>query len=416
MDYMSLLSNMPSGFWETIIGWFLGFIQNYGWTIIVFTICLKIVMLPLDFFQKKITRDNAKKQAILKPELDKLKEKYGNNQEEINKRTMELYKRENYNIVGGCVGMLVNMVLTMAIFFTLFAAMNNVSQFKIKEEYATLEQTYVVEYEYINAIDNSYDLWEDYVLTIAEARTSAGIKYDASPEIYEGTKEEYLDHVELETINEYKFEYAQNKVNDKFKQIKNGWLWVKNIFRPDTLASTFPNYNDYINLTGFKFTEKTEMNGEIEVTFLYKSPISNVYFTTETDANDAFSNDYNFITSKVQAEYGQWNGYYILIILAAGTTLLGQLLMNAGTKAKNKKGQEVKVQSAQTNKLLMILMPAVMIFFTIGYSAAFALYIIVSSGFSALASYLLNLLFNKMDEIKENKNVVKIDYSRKGAK
>ena len=53
MDIVNLISaNMPSGFWENIIGWFNSFITSYGWAIIVFTIALKIVLSPLDFYKK----------------------------------------------------------------------------------------------------------------------------------------------------------------------------------------------------------------------------------------------------------------------------------------------------------------------------------------------------------------------------
>ena len=56
---------------------------------------------------------------------------------------MELYKRENYNIVGTCFGLLINLVLTMVIFFTLFSGINKMQYYTIDKEYETLTNTYI---------------------------------------------------------------------------------------------------------------------------------------------------------------------------------------------------------------------------------------------------------------------------------
>ena len=146
MDLGNLLSSMPNGFWENLLGSFYSFIGNYGWTIIIFTIVLKLVLSPLEFWQKKSTRDNTKMQAILKPELDKIKQKYAGNEQMINQKTMELYKKNNYNVMGTCGGMLVYLVITMVVLFGLLGAMSNISYYKVKEDYTICETNNSVEF------------------------------------------------------------------------------------------------------------------------------------------------------------------------------------------------------------------------------------------------------------------------------
>ena len=80
---MSLLAGWTMDMWSPIINVF-SFIPNYGWMIIVFTIALKLILSPLDIWQKKVSRDSMRKQEKMQPQLDKLKKQYGNNQQLLN--------------------------------------------------------------------------------------------------------------------------------------------------------------------------------------------------------------------------------------------------------------------------------------------------------------------------------------------
>ena len=70
-----LCSTWPEGnFWASIIKLF-DFVGSYAWTIIVFTIVLKLVLSPLDFLQKFYTNKTTRQQAKLQPELQKLQKR-----------------------------------------------------------------------------------------------------------------------------------------------------------------------------------------------------------------------------------------------------------------------------------------------------------------------------------------------------
>lgn len=74
------------------------FIGNFGLAIIFFTLLIKLILLPLNLKQDKSMRDMKK----IQPDVEKLKEKYKENPQELNKKTMELYKKYNVNPFGGC--------------------------------------------------------------------------------------------------------------------------------------------------------------------------------------------------------------------------------------------------------------------------------------------------------------------------
>ncbi|MBQ0017211.1 MAG: YidC/Oxa1 family membrane protein insertase [Clostridiales bacterium] len=411
VNLTNLLADLPGGFWQTIIGWFADFITSYGWTIIVFTVVLKLVLSPLDFWQKLSMRKTQKQQALIQPELDKIKEKYGNNKEVVNQKTMELYQKNKISPMGGCLGMLVNLVLTMVIFFTLFGAMNNISQYKVAKEYDGLKAEYV---SFYNG-ETTFDIDEENKdKTYLECIDYGKIYYD---EHEAEIKETYPEDISKDR-DSFGLYFGQTcgqlKVENKFNEIKESWLWIKNIFRPDNYASSFPNYNEFLSSTGSNIYKVKTVEGT-ETQYYYQDINGNLYEYIEgdTDGNTTRLNqakeqgekDFNLITLQVRTSYGSWNGYFILVILAAGSTLLGQLLANAGIKAKNKKGEDVKVKG-NTNLILMIVLPLIMGWFTWNYSSIFAIYIIVNSLMSALIGYIANLILNKVDEKKETRAVV----------
>ena len=94
-------------------------IHNYGWSMVVFTILIKLILLPLDYKSRKSMRRMTK----LQPQIAKLQKKYANDKEKLNQKSAELYRREGINPMSGCLPMLVSMV----ILFIMFDAMRTVA-------------------------------------------------------------------------------------------------------------------------------------------------------------------------------------------------------------------------------------------------------------------------------------------------
>ncbi len=103
-------------FISTLFGYILNFIyelvKNYGLAIIIFSILLKIVLLPLSIKQQKTMKKTAKIQEKIK----ELQEKYKNDQMKMNQEMMDLYKRENLSPFSGCLTSIIQIILLFAMF------------------------------------------------------------------------------------------------------------------------------------------------------------------------------------------------------------------------------------------------------------------------------------------------------------
>lgn len=96
-----------------ILNFLYEFVNNYGLAIILFSIVLKIVMLPISIKQQKTMKKSAKIQAKTK----EIQNKYKDNPEKLNQETMDLYKREKMSPFSGCLSAIVQLVLLFSVFY-----------------------------------------------------------------------------------------------------------------------------------------------------------------------------------------------------------------------------------------------------------------------------------------------------------
>jgi YidC/Oxa1 family membrane protein insertase len=87
------------------------FIPNYGFVIIVFSLIIKIVLYPLTKSQLR----SMKKMQLLQPKITELKEKYKDDPQKMNKETMKLYSTYGVNPAGGCLPLLLQMPIFVAL-------------------------------------------------------------------------------------------------------------------------------------------------------------------------------------------------------------------------------------------------------------------------------------------------------------
>lgn len=88
------------------------YIGNYGWVIILIAVSVKLATFPLNQMQAKAM----KKMSALKPEMDALNEKYADNPQEKQKRVMQLYKDHNINPAKGCLPILIQIPIFIALY------------------------------------------------------------------------------------------------------------------------------------------------------------------------------------------------------------------------------------------------------------------------------------------------------------
>ena len=106
-----------SKFIASAFGYILNFIynlvNNYGLAIIIFTILLKLIMLPLTIKQQKTMKKTTKLQAQVK----EIQEKYSSDQLRMSQELNDLYKRENMSPFSGCLTSLVHFFIVLSIFY-----------------------------------------------------------------------------------------------------------------------------------------------------------------------------------------------------------------------------------------------------------------------------------------------------------
>ncbi len=104
------------GWLENILKWLLlmayKVIPNYGVAIILLTIFIKLITFPIN---QKASKSTAKMKA-LGPAMEEMKKKYGNNPQKLNQEMAALYKREGVNPMGGCLPLLIQFPIFIALY------------------------------------------------------------------------------------------------------------------------------------------------------------------------------------------------------------------------------------------------------------------------------------------------------------
>ncbi len=152
-------------FISNLFGYLLNFLynifNNYGIAIIIFSVILRIVLLPITIKQQKSMKKNAKMQE----EMKKIQLKYGNNPEKLNQETIELYKREKFSPFTGCLSSILQIIIILAVFFLVSKPLTHMKKIdpNVINEYTTKIQqeneskvTSYQEIAIIDKIENEY--------------------------------------------------------------------------------------------------------------------------------------------------------------------------------------------------------------------------------------------------------------------
>lgn len=143
---MASLSNL----FGYILNFIYNLVHNYGLAIIIFSILLKLVLLPLSIKQHTTMKKTAKLQGKVK----EIQEKYKNDQGKMNQEIMELYKRENMSPFSGCLSSILQIVLLLA----MFGLVRNPLTYMLKVDQSVVNDvaTYITEESSENKLDGAY--------------------------------------------------------------------------------------------------------------------------------------------------------------------------------------------------------------------------------------------------------------------
>lgn len=101
-----------------LMTWLHSFLGNWGWTIVVLTILIKLVFYPLSAASY---RSMAKMKQVT-PRLQALREKFGDDRAKLNQAMMEMYRTEKINPLGGCLPMVIQIPVFIALYWVLLGS------------------------------------------------------------------------------------------------------------------------------------------------------------------------------------------------------------------------------------------------------------------------------------------------------
>lgn len=154
-------------FFANIFGYILNFVyeivKNYGLAIIIFSILIKLLMIPISIKQQKTMKKSVKLQSKMK----ELQFKYKNNPEKLNQETMELYRQENMSPFTGCLSAIIQIILLFSVFYLVRSPLTYMKKIDksvidkytgIIKEYKLSENNQYPEIDVIREIDNIKNL------------------------------------------------------------------------------------------------------------------------------------------------------------------------------------------------------------------------------------------------------------------
>ena len=106
-------------FLKTILEWIYSFVGNYGWAVVLFTLLVRLIVMPFDYK----SRVGMRKMQKIAPMQAKLQKKYEKDPDKMNKKLQELYRAQRVNPLSSCLPMLIS----LPILFAMFTAMRMVA-------------------------------------------------------------------------------------------------------------------------------------------------------------------------------------------------------------------------------------------------------------------------------------------------
>ena len=345
-----------------------GGVASFGWTVVLFTVVLRLILSPLDIWQKVIARKNNKAMERMKPQLEVLQARYADDKQRLEQEQMARYKKEKYSTMGMCLPTIV----TFVVFFVVFAGFRQMVGYQFAKDYKECVKTYNASISeqieqnkdkgfIVDNGDGKYDI-DDVAKTEAGAEFYAKAKKNAQHAVYE-------------------VYYSEDQVTIR------SFLWIKNIFVSDNWAQAVP---DFATVTGQKGMATSKLTG-----------------ITIDEYNDVMA---EVLGTGGYGKDGKWNGLLILPVLSIALSLLSTKLLSGSQAQPPAPAQDAQGEGAekakaqqQSMKMMQYVMPIMMGVFALFYSGAFALYMFTSS----LCAILFQLTFNLIAKL--------VDKSREGA-
>ncbi len=353
----------PGKMWHLLILNVFDFVADYGWRIVLFTVLLKLILSPLDFFQRYKLNKNQKITERLKPTLEKLQKQYGDDKQAFSQKQMELNRKEGYSYFSSCLPMIV----TLVVFITLWLSMQTVAQYMTFKEYITMYDEYTYATEQVESAGGS----SDRATEIGQSVVYQMYYYGIDDEFTQKFKEENGLAADFELHN--------------CKKVQTSFLWIKNVWAADV------PWGDKAILDwgtfGKSIGKYTSGHG----------------LTDEQSSAIVSEGMYNKVMGKLLSDEAasRTNGYLVLPILVVLLSVGSQLL---STYQQKKAGQvNEKGGVATSMKVMMFIMPVMMAVFAIQYASIFTLYMVTNSACTLFFNFAFTGIIKLMNKHKRSR-------------
>ena len=312
-------------------------VGNYGWSIALFTILIRIVLLPLDIKNRKGMMQMQKMQ----PKINALQKKYANDQQKLQQKQAELFKNEHYNPMSGCLPMLIQ----LPILWIMFGAMRSLANEQMAQQ--------IIQYVCGQTPQLSGWLWVKNVWSSDSIFAAIVPTLQNLQQIPADIWTSVLSSLPQETIQ--------------------------------TLAANIPTYTEGM------FAVATNEQAQALAQALYAAAELQPAYQSAMELAVSNLSILFVITVNI---YKQYNGLLILPALAAIT----QVLMTKMTTQPNAQPSE-NAQSQSMNNFMKYLFPLMSIWFCLISSASFAIYWVTSNIVAGISNYAISKYFeNKNDD------------------
>lgn len=304
---------------------------NYGWSIMAFTLLVRLICFPLDYK----SRVSMRRTTLIQPEIEKLQKKYGNDKEKLNQKMAALYKQEHISPMSGCLPMLIQWPILLA----MFGAMRLVSNTALVTQVFDILSGNEPVMESFFWIKNLWIPDSPFVGTIPNLKELQQVPADVWQSVFASLSPEKLAAI------------------------------------PQTLALTAESFDS----KALTVTITSILNSE---PYLASAAIHNAPKVGWT-INLIFK---EFTVCK------EWNGLFILPILAA----VSQFMMTALQNGKQTPEQKAQ-QSGGMNTFMKWFFPLFSLYICTSYNAAFSVYWVFSNLVAMVQTWGINLYLDKKD-------------------
>lgn len=312
-------------FFINVLQWIHGWVGNYGWSVVVFTLLIRLCVLPLDIKSRR----GMYAMNRVQPKMQELQKKYADDKDKLNRKMMELYRKEHVSPTAGCLPLLLQ--------------------------------------------------WPILIFMFTAMRVFA---------------------------NEQTIQMLLN-LKDGLEPTLQSWLWIKNVFQPDSFGSTIlPAIGDKlmaISPVGYSRI-LTQENIEAARTFLASSEYAAV--AAQYGANAFTQIPLNFIIIKPVltlptsfANLFQYsNGLFLLPIFAAVSQFFMTKLTNPQSNQPAAQGDaQSDAANAMNSGFMKWFFPLFSLWICATSNAAFSIYWMAVNIISIIQSVALNRYFDRQE-------------------